>query len=104
MCSWRDRYGALGRQLDGLRGQAASWDNEAEAALAAAKQAQQQSELETAAGNYDLGKALMEEAIRYVPGTSTSQREGAAGRNHPRAFSRSTCLPAVCHASASSMR
>lgn len=32
--------------------------------MAAAQQAQQQSELETAAGNYDLGKALMEEAIR----------------------------------------
>jgi hypothetical protein len=59
-----ERFDGLLRQVDGLQGQAAHWDAEAEAAISRAEQAQQEADAQIAAGNYELGNALMQEAVR----------------------------------------
>ncbi|KAG2501134.1 hypothetical protein HYH03_000952 [Edaphochlamys debaryana] len=81
--TWRERYESLARQVDNLQTQAATWDGEAEAAAAQAETAQQQAEAEMAAGNFEAGNALMEEAIKaqeqvgYARAQASSAREAA---------------------------
>ncbi|GLC59704.1 hypothetical protein PLESTB_001524700 [Pleodorina starrii] len=78
---WKDRHERLARQAEDLRAQAASLDAEADAAVARAEQAQLQADAEMAAGNYDLGNALMQEAVRSQEQAGYSRAQAAAARD-----------------------
>ncbi|PNH07976.1 hypothetical protein TSOC_005507 [Tetrabaena socialis] len=80
---WQGRYDGLAQQMGALQVQAASWDSQADEAVARAEEAQQQADVEMAAGNYDAGNALMEEAVRaqeqagYLRAQAAGAREAA---------------------------
>ncbi|GIL45689.1 hypothetical protein Vafri_2880 [Volvox africanus] len=79
MC--KERYERLARQADELRAQAVYLDAEADAAVARAGQAQHQADAEMAGGNYDLGNALMQEAVRSQEQAGYARAQAKAARD-----------------------
>ncbi|GLI64051.1 hypothetical protein VaNZ11_007215 [Volvox africanus] len=79
MC--KERYDRLTRQADELRAQAVYLDAEADAAVARAGQAQHQADAEMAGGNYDLGNALMQEAVRSQEQAGYARAQAKAARD-----------------------
>ncbi|GFR40075.1 hypothetical protein Agub_g619 [Astrephomene gubernaculifera] len=77
---WKERHDRLFRQTEELQTQAVSWEGQAEAAAARAQLAQQQADAQMAAGNYDLGNALMEEAIRAQEQVGYARAQATAAR------------------------
>eukprot|EP00198_Chlamydomonas_reinhardtii_P001011 XP_001690346.1 predicted protein [Chlamydomonas reinhardtii] len=76
-----ERFDGLLRQADGLQGQAAQWDAEAEAAIGRAEQAQQEADAQIAAGNYELGNALMQEAVRAQEHAGYARQQASVARD-----------------------
>ncbi|KAG2448874.1 hypothetical protein HYH02_006223 [Chlamydomonas schloesseri] len=76
-----ERFDGLLRQVEGLQGQAAQWDTEADAAISRAEQAQQEADAQIAAGNYELGNARMQEAVRAQEHAGYARQQAAGARD-----------------------
>ncbi|KAG2432851.1 hypothetical protein HXX76_008584 [Chlamydomonas incerta] len=76
-----ERFDGLLRQAEGLQGQAVHWDAEAEAAVNRAEQAQQEADAQIAAGNYELGNALMQEAVQAQEHAGYARQQASVARD-----------------------